>query len=43
MRMMFPDFFHLHTVLPVIYFTEWRHRKDVMRAREKKDHKDDVS
>ncbi len=21
MRMMFPDFFHLHTVLPVIYFT----------------------
>ncbi len=43
MRMMFPDLCQCHNVLPVIYFTVLRQRKDVKRAREKKDHKDDVS
>ncbi len=42
-RMMFPEFFHLHTVLPVIYFTGWRQRKDVKRESEKSDHEGDDS
>ncbi len=53
-RMTFPDFCQCHTVLPIrmmfpnlchLYtdFTEWRQRKDVKQAREKRDHKDDVS
>jgi hypothetical protein len=29
MRMMFPDLRQCHFVLPVIYFMEWMHRKDV--------------
>ena len=41
--MMIPVFCHFHTVLPVIYFMEWRQRKEVKRAREKRDHEDDVS
>jgi hypothetical protein len=42
-RMMIPVFCHFHPVLPVIYLMEWMQRKDVKRAREKIDHKDDVS
>ncbi len=37
------SFFHLHTVLPVIYFTGWRQRKNVKRESVKSDHKDDDS
>jgi hypothetical protein len=38
-----PVFFHFHIILPVIYLMEWMQRKDVKWAREKINHKDDVS
>jgi hypothetical protein len=43
MRMMLPDVCHFHTVLHAIYLMVLRQRREMKRAREKRDHKDDVS